>query len=100
MARSDSPRLEVAAPQLVSGTEAAGPARRVAGSLVRLFRTSPIGAIGLAFWLVLILVAIFAPLLGALADGYGVGLALTAFGAGTLLLFLFVRVKDRAPINT
>jgi hypothetical protein len=47
-----------------------------------------------------ILVAIFAPLLGALADGYGVGLALAAFGAGTLLLFIFVRVKDRAPINT
>jgi len=46
-----------------------------------------------------ILVAIFAPLLGALADSYGVGLALAAFGAGTLILYLFVRVKDRTPVN-
>ena len=43
-----------------------------------------------------ILVAIFAPILGALADTFGVGLALTILGAGTLLFYTFVRVQDRA----
>lgn len=42
-----------------------------------------------------ILVAIFAPILGALADVFGVGLALTVLGAGTLLLYSFVRVQER-----
>ena len=40
-----------------------------------------------------ILVAIFAPILGALADAFGVGVALTALGATALLLYLLVRVQ-------
>ena len=45
-----------------------------------------------------ILVAIFAPLLGALADAFGVGLALTILGAGTLLLYHLVRVQGQPQI--
>ena len=41
-----------------------------------------------------ILTAIFAPLLGLLADYFGVGIALTALGAGVLGLNLFVRVDE------
>jgi len=36
---------------------------------------------------------VFAPLMGALADRFGVGPALTLLGALTLVLFLFVRVS-------
>jgi len=42
-----------------------------------------------------ILVAIFAPVLGALADAFGVGLALTILGAGTLFFFIFVRIREQ-----
>jgi len=41
-----------------------------------------------------ILTAIFAPLLGLLADNFGVGIALTVLGAGVLGLNLFVRVDE------
>lgn len=41
-----------------------------------------------------ILVAIFAPLLGALADKFGVGVALGVFGVGAMFLYLLVRVRD------
>ena len=41
-----------------------------------------------------ILVAVFAPIIGLLADNFGIGLALTTFGAGMLLIYTFVRVKD------
>ena len=40
-----------------------------------------------------ILVAIFAPILGALADTFGVGPALAVLGAATLLFYSFVRVE-------
>jgi hypothetical protein len=43
-----------------------------------------------------ILVAIFAPLLGALADAFGVGIALAVLGAGTFLFYGFVRVREKA----
>jgi len=43
-----------------------------------------------------ILVAIFTPILGALADAFGVGLALTILGAGTLLLYSIVRVQEQS----
>jgi len=42
-----------------------------------------------------ILVAIFAPILGALADAFGVGLALAVIGALTLLFYTFVRVEGK-----
>jgi hypothetical protein len=42
-----------------------------------------------------ILVAIFAPILGAMADAYGVGLALALLGVGTLLSYFFVRVEEK-----
>ncbi len=45
-----------------------------------------------------IFVAIFAPILGALADAFGVGLALTILGAGTLLVYPFVRVQVQRQI--
>lgn len=41
-----------------------------------------------------VLVAIFAPVLGALADAYGVGLALTILGAGTLAFYIVVRIRE------
>ncbi|NOY98877.1 MAG: MFS transporter [Chloroflexi bacterium] len=41
-----------------------------------------------------ILTAIFAPLLGFLADRFGVGAALTVLGAGVLAMFVFVRVDE------
>ena len=41
-----------------------------------------------------ILGAIFAPLLGLLADQFGVGSALAIFGIGALLAFLFIRVDE------
>ncbi|MCJ7700107.1 MAG: MFS transporter [Anaerolineales bacterium] len=44
-----------------------------------------------------ILVAIFAPILGALADAFGVGLALALLGAGTFLFYFFVRVREQTP---
>ncbi|KAA3659478.1 MAG: MFS transporter [Chloroflexi bacterium] len=40
-----------------------------------------------------ILVAVLAPILGVLADTFGVGIALTVLGAGTFLLYSFVKVK-------
>jgi hypothetical protein len=36
----------------------------------------------------------FAPILGSLADHFGVGAALAILGVGVLLLFNFVRVKE------
>jgi len=42
-----------------------------------------------------ILVAILAPILGAMADAFGVGLALAVLGVGTLLSYFFVRVEER-----
>jgi MFS family permease len=42
-----------------------------------------------------ILVAVFSPILGALADRFGVGTALATFGVGMLLLAPFVNVKDK-----
>jgi len=44
-----------------------------------------------------LLAAILAPLLGALADRFGVGAALTVLAGGVLLLYVFVRV-DEKPI--
>ena len=44
-----------------------------------------------------ILVAIFAPILGALADAFGVGIALALLGAGTFLFYFFVRVREQTP---
>lgn len=44
-----------------------------------------------------ILVAVFAPILGALADAFGVGLALSILGAITLLLYILVRVQPPSP---
>ncbi len=41
-----------------------------------------------------ILVAVFAPILGALADAFGVGLALAVLGAGTLMFYFFLRVRE------
>lgn len=41
-----------------------------------------------------ILVAIFAPILGALADVFGVGLALASLSLGALLLFSIARVRE------
>ena len=43
-----------------------------------------------------ILVAVLAPVLGALADAFGVGIALTVLGAGALLFYSFVKVKERS----
>jgi len=40
--------------------------------------------------------AILAPLLGALADQFGVGVALTILAGGVLLLYLFVRVDEKS----
>ena len=42
-----------------------------------------------------ILTAILAPILGALADHYGIGTALMILAAGVLLLFLIVRVDEK-----
>jgi MFS family permease len=42
-----------------------------------------------------ILVAIFAPILGALADYFGIGLALAVLGLGTMFLYAFVRVESK-----
>ena len=42
-----------------------------------------------------ILVAIFAPILGALADAFGVGVSLAVLGAGTFLIYLPVRVQEK-----
>jgi MFS family permease len=47
-----------------------------------------------------ILVAIFAPILGALADAVGIGLALALLGAGTGLFYLLVRVQDMPAQQT
>ncbi len=44
-----------------------------------------------------ILVAIFAPILGALADHLGVGAALAIFGVAAILLYALVRVKEPSP---
>ena len=41
-----------------------------------------------------LLTAIFAPLLGLLADSFGVGVALAVLGAGVLGLYVFVKVKE------
>jgi hypothetical protein len=44
---------------------------------------------------VTLLAAVFAPILGALADQLGVGPALAILAAGILLLFLVVRVDEK-----
>ena len=44
-----------------------------------------------------ILVAVFAPLLGAMADSYGVGVALAGLSLVTLLFYLFVAIRERSP---
>jgi MFS family permease len=44
-----------------------------------------------------LLVAIFAPILGALADNFGVGVALAVFGVGAIFLYTLVRVGERSP---
>ncbi|MBT3711836.1 MAG: MFS transporter, partial [Anaerolineae bacterium] len=44
-----------------------------------------------------ILTAIFAPLLGLLADNFGVGFALAVLGAGVLAAYLFVKVDENLP---
>jgi len=41
-----------------------------------------------------ILVAVFAPVIGLLADNFGIGFALAMFGAGMLLIYTLVRVKE------
>jgi MFS family permease len=41
-----------------------------------------------------ILMAVFSPILGALADRFGVGVALACFGVGMVLFSLFVNVRD------
>jgi hypothetical protein len=41
-----------------------------------------------------VIAAILAPLLGALADQFGVGIALAIFAGGILLLYGFVRVDE------
>jgi MFS family permease len=41
-----------------------------------------------------LLVVIFAPVIGYIADTAGVGLALVVFGAGTMLLYLLARVQE------
>jgi MFS family permease len=43
-----------------------------------------------------ILVAIFAPILGALADAFGIGLALALLGAGTVIFYPLVRVQENS----
>jgi MFS family permease len=42
-----------------------------------------------------IIAAIFAPILGALADAFGVGAALAVLGAGTFIFYFNVRVQDK-----
>jgi hypothetical protein len=42
------------------------------------------------------MVVIFAPILGYVADHYGVGLALAAFGVGASLFYLFARVQEHS----
>ncbi|MCP4141709.1 MAG: MFS transporter [Chloroflexi bacterium] len=46
-----------------------------------------------------ILTAIFAPLLGLLADHFGVGVALAVLGAGVLVMYVFVKVSEKEGIN-
>ena len=41
-----------------------------------------------------LLVVVLAPVLGYVADHFGVGIALAGFGVGALILYLFVRVQD------
>ena len=45
-----------------------------------------------------ILVAVFSPILGALADHFGVGTALATLGVGMLLLAPFVSVRDKDDV--
>jgi len=47
-----------------------------------------------------LLVVIFAPILGYVADHYGVGIALAGFGVGALVLYLFVRVHATHTAGT
>ena len=46
-----------------------------------------------------LLVVIFAPILGFVADHFGVGLALAMFGVSALFFYLFVRVQESSPGN-
>lgn len=46
-----------------------------------------------------LLTAIFAPILGALADYFGVGAALMVLAAGVLLLYWIVRVEEKAVVS-
>jgi hypothetical protein len=56
----------------------------------------PVMASGLSVesQLTTLLTAGFAPILGGLADRFGVGIALIVLGGGVLLLFNFVQVKE------
>jgi hypothetical protein len=47
-----------------------------------------------------LLAAILAPLLGALADQFGVGVALAILAGGVLLLYVFVRVDEGPAAST
>ncbi len=47
-----------------------------------------------------ILVAIFAPVLGALADAFGIGIALAILGAGTAVFYILVRVQEPSEISS
>jgi hypothetical protein len=44
-----------------------------------------------------VLAAIFAPVLGALADSFGVGIALIALSLLALLSYFFVAVQHQSP---
>ena len=46
-----------------------------------------------------LLAAVLAPLLGALADQFGVGIALTILAGAVLLLYVFVRVDEKLPAS-
>jgi MFS family permease len=46
-----------------------------------------------------VLTAIFAPILGALADNFGIGTALMVLAAGVLLLFIVVRVDEKPMVS-
>jgi hypothetical protein len=46
-----------------------------------------------------LLAAVLAPLLGALADQFGVGIALTILAGAVLVLYAFVRVEEKPPVS-
>jgi MFS family permease len=46
-----------------------------------------------------LLVVVFAPVLGYIADNFGIGLALAIFGIGASVFYLFVQVQDGSESN-